>query len=194
MSPDKPTTAELQETLQVARISARKHGADSFESEEVAQNTTIKLMNIWTRKDVVNARRRDTDGWRNFVAAVARNVHRDLVRSQQRRKARELRAVGAAVEPPADRPGVQREAPRDPEGVELFLARVAVEDLIETLESERQRDCMRLVYVDGLSIGESADVLGLEVQTVRFHLRRARNLLRGQLGGSNPGDADDNNS
>jgi RNA polymerase sigma factor (sigma-70 family) len=46
----------------------------------------------------------------------------------------------------------------------------------------RQRQAVALVYFDGLSTAEAADVMGCGVETARTHLKRGRTALARRLG------------
>lgn len=173
---------QLLEVLDVSERTALKWGADEFEAQEVAQVTVIKLMDPKRRAKVRDAQARPGEGWRNFISAVAKNVHLDHVRSQDRRVQRERRAQSVTGAPLHDRPAVHRPAPPvDLSGQEEYLSRLAVVEAIETLNSKRQRECMMLIHVDGLSIKEVSDKLRLRQQTVRGHVRDARKILRLQF-------------
>jgi RNA polymerase sigma-70 factor (ECF subfamily) len=52
---------------------------------------------------------------------------------------------------------------------------------VQTL-SPKQRDCVMLVYSEGLDHAEAAEVLGCSEPTVSWHLHEARKRLRIILG------------
>ena len=61
------------------------------------------------------------------------------------------------------------------------LKKVAMGEL-----TERQRECLRLMYAEGKGVCEIADTLGVKPSTVSKHLKKARLRLRRVLGYSFP--------
>ena len=179
-----PSDSELADIRTVSVRTARRHGASIHEADDVAQNTVIKFLTNWERDHIVAARARPDPGWFNYVSRTARNVHLDLVRANARRIARERKIAGFVGEQLNDRPAVQRAQPTDASATEAFLARQAVLDLAESLESPQQRTCVRLRFAEGYTVREIAAELDVETQTVHFHLRNAKRILRSQLAGA----------
>jgi RNA polymerase sigma factor (sigma-70 family) len=58
----------------------------------------------------------------------------------------------------------------------------------------KQRVAALLCWGDGLSIGETAAVLGCAASTVRVHLFRARRTLQPMLRDATPGSTDEGNT
>src|SRR5262249_54108097 len=117
---------------------------------------------------------------RHFFGAAARAMRNILV-DQARRKSRlkhggggqriELDEGLAVIEPPAD---------------DLLALDEAGEQLQP--EDPRPAETVLLRFYTGLSIEETADVLGLSVSTVTRDWRYARAWLAGRLGESAPGE------
>lgn len=53
--------------------------------------------------------------------------------------------------------------------------------LVEALEPETRRAAIHLHYYQGLSLGETAEVLGMPVSTLKHQLRSALDELKSQL-------------
>lgn len=71
--------------------------------------------------------------------------------------------------------------PRDSVTAELVTADIDLERAIGKLPA-RQRAVLALHYVDGFTLDESAEVMGVRPGTARSHLARALNKLREELG------------
>jgi RNA polymerase sigma factor (sigma-70 family) len=114
-------------------------------------------------------------------------VTKEIARRHRAEQARyrALARVGAddAVPGFADRvaAGVSAEAVRGP--LATALRRLA----------KRDRDVLLLIAWSGLSYEEVAEILQIKVGTVRSRLHRARQQVRGALGGTNPVEADEEN-
>lgn len=94
-----------------------------------------------------------------WVRRVAINRARDLVRSDTRRRNNEERATAG------DDPVVA-----EPEVDEVPALLVGL--------PHRQRVALALYYVDGLSVEQTADAMGLTSGAVKYHLNRGREKLR----------------
>jgi RNA polymerase sigma-70 factor (ECF subfamily) len=101
-----------------------------------------------------------------WVHRVAINASRDLMRSESRRRRRELREGVMAVQ--------EAEQPTD------------VKYLRELLSSlpPQQRLAITMFYVDDRSISHIAGTLGISEGAVKFHLSRGREKLRGVVEGT----------
>ncbi len=99
----------------------------------------------------------------SWVRRVAINHSRDVIRSDQRRRRRELRVAPAEA--------VNDELP------DLDFAR-----LLEHLPTQ-QRTAMTLHYLDGLAVTQVADVMELTPGAVKYHLHEGRMRLMPLLGG-----------
>ena len=113
------------------------------------------------------------EGRRHFFGAAARAM-REILIEQARRKDSLKRGGGARrvelseglawIEPPADDV-------------------LALDEAIQQLQAERPQlaEVVRLRYYAGLSVEETADVVGRSVSTVTREWRQARAWLAGQL-------------
>ena len=123
------------------------------------------------------------EGRRHFFGAAARAM-REILIEQARRKASRKHGGGvrrvelseglALIEPPAD---------------DLL----ALDEAIQQLQAEKPHlaEVVLLRYYTGLSVEETAGVVGRSVSTVTREWRRARAWLAGRLGTGAPGAADD---
>lgn len=180
---DEPTEAQLTEVLAVARRAAVAAGATPTDADDVAQATVVKLLERWNAGHVAVAR---TSGgaprWRAYVAATARNVYTDSIRTHSRRVAREQRAGQLFEERP--RPGGRADEPSY-DHIEQAVMRSVLLELVTQMPSHL-RECMWLVYVEQYTVAEVAAYLALDRSTVRKRLARARarlqhNYLQGEL-------------
>lgn len=135
---------------------------DAAEAEDVAQETFLRL---WKNADRWEPRARLT----TWLHHVARNLCVDRLRS--RRKV----ASGEVPEHADSRPGasLQLESRQRDRAVQEALSELA----------ERQRAAIALVYFQGLSNREAADVLGVDVDALESLLSRGRRALRKRLAG-----------
>ena len=99
--------------------------------------------------------------------AWVRRVALNRLRDHERRRGRGVRAVARLDADPVD-------APAEPAGF----------DALEVLGSlpRQQRTAAALFYVEGLSVREVASAMRLSEGAVKFHLHRAREVLRPLLG------------
>jgi RNA polymerase sigma-70 factor (ECF subfamily) len=101
--------------------------------------------------------------------AWLRRVVVNKATSWRRRRAVELRAL-ARIGPTASSPGLL-----------IAAENAALWSEVRSLPT-RQAQVIALVYLDDLTIADTADVLGCGVETVRTHLKRARSTLARRLG------------
>ncbi|MEM7273154.1 MAG: sigma-70 family RNA polymerase sigma factor [Actinomycetota bacterium] len=173
-----PTSEDLRQILDVARNKARAMGANTHESDDVAQLTALKLFLKWRSDPVVKARRFDDARWEAYIRSVARNVYKDEIKRHLRMRSRQTRAAGRDV-PIMNQTG-QISAPRSSNGVEAYLARALLAEEIMNLP-QRQRAVAVRLCIEEKSIAEVAEELGLKEQSVRKHMRIAREMLRDRL-------------
>ena len=172
--------SDLAHVLQVAQSAARRAGAAPHEVDEVAQRTAIKLWHRWDEATVRVVRSGSTFRWNAYISQTARNVHRDLIRSNQRRRHRGTVAANLRPTLTAHRPGTIKPPPETSDGLITYLARQHILDAIETLPSN-QRTVASLILIAELSTGEAAQLLGIQPQSVRKHLRAAKLALIAQI-------------
>ena len=178
-----PTDLELTHVLTVAKAAARRAGAAPHELDEVAQRTTIKLWHRWDNETVKAVRQGSPFQWNKYIRQTACNVHRDLIRSHHRRIKRNTVAAGASIAfaTSRPRPGTLRPpAPTTPSGIVTYLARQRILESIEVLPRS-QRVVATLLIIGELTPTEAAELLDLQPQTVRKHLRAAKQTLAAAL-------------
>lgn len=172
-----PSDLELIHVLEVARVAARRAGAVPHELDEVAQRTTIKLWHRWNDDTVTAVRNGSPFQWDSYIRQTARNVHRDLIRSHHRRLERNTVASGIRIVLAASRPGTIRPSlPTTPDGIVCYLVRQQILELIEILP-RNQRVVATLCLIGQLTPREAGELLDLQPQSVRKHLRAARRTL-----------------
>jgi len=108
---------------------------------------------------------RDPERLRPWLMSVAANEARQLVRSRQRRKVREI-ALSDPTSPPADAG---------------LATRVDLTDALATLDA-RDRVLLSLRYIAGLDSTEIGREVGMSATAVRSRLSRATDRLRRELG------------
>lgn len=182
----KPSDPELTHVLEIAKAAARYVGAAPHELDEVAQRTTIKLWQRWDDDTVRTVRQGSRFQWDAYIRQTARNVHRDLIRSHHRRLKRNTVASGASIVLATSRPGTIRRIPRTPDGIVTYLARQRILDSIDVLP-RNQRIVATLVLIGELTPTEAGELLDLQPQSVRKHLRAAKRTLALLLSESHEG-------
>lgn len=140
-------------------------GADGAAAEDVAQEAFLRA-------------HRGLDGFRedsNLSTWFYRILINEVQRHRRWRWVRVRRAADMPEEPPDPRP----EAQRDP----ALLDRVT--HAIERLPNG-QRQAFVLVYLEGFTLREAADISGRAVGTMKSHLHRALQSLRAELNDLDP--------
>ena len=136
-------------------VRLRRAGASPSETEDVLQET---FLDVWRSAASFNG-----DG---AVAAwlwgVARQKLAMLVRSESRARGRELRAAGRA-------------SFLDDEGG--WAASIDARQAMERLDPD-QRSAFEMVVVRGLSVRDTADLLGVPEGTIKSRVHRARRVMR----------------
>lgn len=175
-----PSDLDLIHVLEVARAAARHAGAVPHELDEVAQRTAIKLWQRWDDDTVEAVREGSPFQWDAYIRQTARNVHRDLIRSHHRRLKRNTVASGASIVLATSRPGTIRPVPCTPNGIVSYLARQRILESIEILP-RNQRVVATLCLIGELTPKEAGELLDLQAQTIRKHLRAAKHTLAALL-------------
>lgn len=145
---------------QAVRVAYRLLGGDQAAAEDVAQNALLRAY-------------RALPGFRG-QSSLDTWFYRILVREAYRHRrwqaVRRLFGAGAdeAPEPLDDRP----------QGDPVLRRRIAA--ALENLTSS-QREAFVLVHLEGVSVAETASILGKAVGTVKSHLHRALESLRREL-------------
>lgn len=130
-------------------------------AEDVAQEVFIRAFRN-RRKWKANA------AFRTLLYQVAVNVSREIMR----KRGREESKVARWLRDPT-RLDAREEPSTEPE--------VALPELLATLPG-RQREVVVLRYLERRSVKETASILGCREGTVKAHLHRAMNAMRGRLG------------
>ena len=180
--PGGPSTSEVEELLDAARLGAIGADARGADVDDVSQIASEKLTTKWNEPHVRAARNRGAKAWRGYVAVTARNSYRDLLRTRRRSNRREER-YARRVEGDAlvDRPGVERPQAHTPSDIDHFLSRLLVVDTIEEHLDGLQREVALLFFVEGRSNREISEILGIAVRTARDNRRKALARLRAAL-------------
>jgi len=110
-------------------------------------------------------------GFRTWLFGVIRNVARE----HRRRALREASRLVGDVPPDAPAGGA---SPHDAAERRVLAARLR--NALDRLP-ERQRDVLHLVFYQGLTVAEAAEVLGVGVGTARTHYARAKDAMRKEL-------------
>ena len=130
------------------------------DAEDLAQETLLRARRTW---DGFQGRARVT----SWLYRVLVSVHVDGTRRREVRVRAESTSRPAAS-PPADARARMNELS---ERIRAFLS----------VLSERQREVVNLVDLEGYAPAEVAEMTGLERSTVRVHLHRGRAALRAHL-------------
>ncbi|MEM9135284.1 MAG: sigma-70 family RNA polymerase sigma factor [Actinomycetota bacterium] len=184
---------ECRRILDTARSAAAMAGASADTADEIAQRVAYNLHRKWDSDHVRRARGKGEQYWLNYIRRSAINAYRDLLRSEQRREKRERRANFDDGPPPEPRPGVQRHQDHEPSAIDELLGRMHLVDLVHELLRGRQLQVALLHLVDGLSVTEIAERLGIHPRSVREHRTKGLTKLKEHLAPdtSNEDDVDD---
>jgi RNA polymerase sigma-70 factor (ECF subfamily) len=112
---------------------------------------------------------------RSWIFAIAANRSRTIYGLGSRRKAAAERLAAEPAPPPPD-----------PEADAIL--ELDAEDLAAALAGlpGRLRDPVELYYMEGLSVAETAEALGIGLEAAKTRLFRARAALRKSLAGTQP--------
>ncbi len=177
---NEPTDGQIAEIRAVAWKSALASGAAWHEADEVAQETAVKLWLSWERTGLTAVRSSGQARWHRYIRTTSVNVHRDLIRSHVRRLDRNNRSAGGREVASTPRPGSVTRVPTNIDAIEAHLARAVICDEIRSLPV-RQRAVAEMIMIDELSPREVAAKLGIQDQSVRKHLRAAKEALQRRL-------------
>jgi RNA polymerase sigma-70 factor (ECF subfamily) len=138
-------------------------GWDRHEAEDVLQASYLKILD----------RRAHFAGRSSFKTWLFGVVRYTAAEQRRRRTLRRLGPLGwlnGRPEAHDNGPDPAAEAERSDDAMRLTQALTRL--------PRRQRDVLHLVFYQGLSIRESADVLGVAVGTARTHYERGKKSLR----------------
>ncbi len=110
-----------------------------------------------------------------------RTVSRLAIDQLRREKLKRTFFIGGRKEDQDD--PLEQVADQSPSAQQLLLQREQQQELLRLLQklSPRQRAVFSLRHFEEMALKEIAEVLGLELGTVKAHLHRAVSLLRGEL-------------
>jgi RNA polymerase sigma-70 factor (ECF subfamily) len=148
---------------------------DADEADSVTQDVFLKAYRALTKRSEDQAADLDNPG--KWLTRIAVNTCLDKLRSKswklwQRRPA-----------PQDEEVILQMTAGTDPDAERLMFAK-QIQQRLDTAQaklSERQRAVFALRHYEAMALEEIADVLKLDVGTVKAHLFRALNKLREEL-------------
>ena len=146
----------------VYRLALRLTG-DSHRAEDLTQETFLRA---WKRQEQL----KDSRAERVWLFRIAANIWKDELR-QRRARSETLSPLpddARDTEPTPDHSAETRES------LEQTL------NLLNGLPA-RQRTVLYLVAVEGLSLGEVGDVLGINTNTAKVNLSLARKRMREQM-------------
>jgi RNA polymerase sigma-70 factor (ECF subfamily) len=141
---------------------AWRHCGDRTEAEDVAQEVCIRIA-----KSIMGFERRAS--FTTWCHGIVLNTARDALRARAR-----VNAVSIAMA------AFGPEAANEPE-VESCSVEDALWSAVRALP-ERQREAVQLVYVEGMSHREAAQLIGCAEATVSWHLFAARRAMKALLG------------
>lgn len=133
---------------------------NGHDAEEITQDVFLKLHRQL-------AHFRGEAAFKSWVYRITVNAALDACRKSKRRRQPDISGDGdpvVAAAPKADVRAMQAEA------------KVRLDKMLETL-NPKQRACVVMCEIEGLSYKEIAAALGVPVNTVRSNLRRAREAL-----------------
>jgi RNA polymerase sigma-70 factor (ECF subfamily) len=142
---------------------------DALLAQEIAQQAALEAL-------VGLPRLANPERFGVWLLAIATHLCRHYVNSPVRRVSSldALREAGRFDEPPAPEPALDMriEAIERAHTLDLALERLPL----------GQREAVALFYLHGLSLAETAKLLGVEVGAVKSRLHKARSTLRRRLG------------
>ena len=159
--------AELLKNTAWLRALARHLVSDPHAADDVVQMTFVAAL---------ECPERPREGLRAWLAGVARNVARQLGRSEARRQRRERRGARHESLPSAEEMTSLVETQQTLSAAVLSLA-------------EPYRTTVFLRYFEELTPSQIAERLDVPASTVRVRLKRALEMLRQRLDRSYGGDA-----
>jgi RNA polymerase sigma-70 factor (ECF subfamily) len=130
---------------------------DHSEAMDVASETMITLI----------ARFEPPSNSESYVTTVARNLAKNKQRGLNRQRRRLLRWAESEA-------GVESGDP------DRHLSKIVVQEAIKALP-DRQREAITYCYLEGMDRQSAARRMGLEVASVKTHLKRAFSALRQEL-------------
>lgn len=148
---------EHNELAMIAYRMANQILKDHAESMDVASETMITLV----------ARFESPSNRESYVTTVARNLAKNKQRSLYRQRRRLLRWAESKPDSSSEDP-------------DRRLSQLVVQEAIKALP-QRQREAITFCYLEGMDREAAARRMGVEVASVKTHLKRAFSTLREEL-------------
>ena len=163
---DRLVSVVYPQLRRIARQYLNRRSGESLESAALANEVYLKLISA----GIIQCENRA-----HFVALCAQMIRRILVDHSRRR--RSAKRGGIALHVPLDEVLLEVEAC----GIDV----IALDDALQLLAQvdERKSRLVELRYFGGLSLDETADVLGVSPETVKRDWKMARAWLYTQLTG-----------
>jgi RNA polymerase sigma-70 factor (ECF subfamily) len=139
---------------------------DETLAEDVLQTAYVRVISGEARYD-------GRSSFRTWLFGVVRRVSQEEWRRRARRRA-------GQVELAADPPDALEESP-----LERAARSERSRRLVQAMNAlaERQREVLHLVFYEGLTVAEAAEVMGVSVGSARTHYHRAKKRMRVLLEG-----------
>ena len=131
------------------------------EAEDVVQET---MMKVWSRREQWE----QLDSIKAFCLTICRNLSLD----KARRMDNQTQSLDAAVDP-ADHSHTANPEEQVVQRDRVLLVRQLISQL-----PEKQRSCMQLRDIEGMSYKDIAEVLGINEQQVKINIFRARQNIK----------------
>ena len=131
------------------------------EAEDVVQETMLK---VWSRRDQWER----LDSIKAFCLTICHNLSLDKVR----RMDNQTQSLDAAIDP-ADHSHTANPEEQTVQRDRIQLVRQLISQL-----PEKQRSCMQLRDIEGMSYKDIAEVLGINEQQVKINIFRARQSIK----------------
>jgi len=154
----------LRDVTPFIRVIARRYHADAGIAEDVVQETLISVH----RMRHTYERGRAVEPW---IATIAKARAIDMLRSKVRR---------ARHETPENADHAATVADHAPSVEATLISQASVADALASL-SPAQREAVRLLKIEELSLREASDASGLSIQALKSSLHRAMLSLRDML-------------
>ena len=134
---------------------------NTAEAEDVVQET---MMKVWSRRDQWER----LDSIKAFCLTICHNLSLDKVR----RMDNQTQSLDAAIDP-ADHSHTANPEEQTVQRDRIQLVRQLISQL-----PEKQRSCMQLRDIEGMSYKDIAEVLGINEQQVKINIFRARQSIK----------------
>lgn len=183
VSKNGPTIQDLETVRQLAYIAARREGRSPFDADDIAQNTTLQIMNAWDRLRLDQLAQ--LPSWPSYVARAAHNRIIQDWRSESRRVRRQDRVAADHGNSTTTTWRVGTIYPRpekleQADEVQPMIDRLTVIDAAASLTS-KQRHVVLHTLEDGLSVNEIAELYQVSPAAVKHRLERAIDLIQSIL-------------